>query len=600
MEKKYNIQEITLLPARNNTLDKVTETDPTYTMIDKCPLGDYTPEEGDHILPIFVGPDIDIVNVDSAPRFLKAGVTPIIPVEVPVCYRVDLSAKGWWVAWTPGEFIEAFAEPFAEDETPTAINPCGYTRVYIQTPYGNSDKLQKAVADAKLQFDDRIVIMVSGVSTPQTYKDWCNEGADFVEVDDRYYPMASLLTEIMDIKLTRIDRSKYCSACVARVSDTNVMPEMLACGADYVICDREMFRNCMEIGAKFRGQHNWEGITHIETDVESIKRYAAWLNEELDRWMFPGIKEYIKSLPDGEYSWVDLKGHKDYTPVSSPTLYDVDDTAVDVDITLPETGGFDISDDGCCGDVEGDKFVCGCVNGEHCDDCDCHPDKNPDTPEDPDVSTGVPDIQFPDDLDPSFGVKPGPDVQIPDVLDPSFGITPEQPDIQFPDVLDPSFGVTPETPEVQIPDILDPGFTKYPEVLVPDDLDPGYTRPEDWTSEKKSLGMTYPEIVKLITLLDFRKDRHSSPCKVLIGIRNMDEFWNMSEPMKKAFIHLFNTYKVGVKEHPKGYNSVYYDVKYTLKGILNDFSRKTRHLMFFLGCKDIHTFINTQHDMILR
>lgn len=333
-------KEIQIVPIRNNPLTSISEVNPTYHMTGDCPFGIYPPEGAD-VLPIFVKPDRNIVDINSAKRYISHGIQPIIPLHTPICHRVEMSAQGWWVAWTPKEFAEIFATPLEEDEVNTALNENGYTRIYIQTETGNSQKLMDDVRLAKELFGEKLAVFVDGVYTYETYEDWCDIGAEYVKISDKYFSIPQLLLCLKKVKNNRIAAQKYCTAVVAECKDVRLSDTFLALGADFLMYG-DVFKNCLENSLKFVDECVWTGITRFRVGEGVIADYERWL-EGADRFGYPGLKKEILSMSWGKYHWPDYRKSQDKPAgVAKEELVDIDDNAVYGDPGCPCAGGFGI------------------------------------------------------------------------------------------------------------------------------------------------------------------------------------------------------------------------------------------------------------------
>ena len=240
----YNLDEITLIPAKTSRINSRSECDP-YQVIENS----ITPT-----LPLFASPMSCVTNLNNYQLIYDEGINVIIPRTVPWENRLDLLAKEYWVAMGFKE-IKYMYNQWSKQL------PNYRPHVCIDQATGHMESLLQLCADLKHLFDkDGICIMTGNIATPETYYEYAIHGIDYVRVavgtghgcttsckTGFNYPMGSLLIDINEVrKSVRRDllSGVLCDNCIytePRVvadggfSSNDQIIKALALGADFVM-----------------------------------------------------------------------------------------------------------------------------------------------------------------------------------------------------------------------------------------------------------------------------------------------------------------------------------------------------------------------------
>ena len=178
MDKMYSLNEIGLLPSASPSPINSRKLVTPYVLHKRS---------GRVKLPIFVSPMPCIVNKENYMVFEKSLVQPILPRDTDLQGRIDLCHKGYWVAMSLAEFKETYCKrtfTFNEyyqlkkhyEETGASDHVC------IDMSDGHMKDLVNAVAKAKSQYGNWLVVMVGNIGHPDMYVKLSEVGADYVRV----------------------------------------------------------------------------------------------------------------------------------------------------------------------------------------------------------------------------------------------------------------------------------------------------------------------------------------------------------------------------------------------------------------------------------
>lgn len=125
------------------------------------------------MLPIFTAPMSSVLNEKNYKVFKDNGIIPIIPRTVNIEKRNELVKDGVWVSYSLNEF-KIFV---SENES---VNP--ETKICIDLAKGNLTTIFEIAKQAKEKYGNNIILMTGNISNPETYKEYCRAGIDYVRL----------------------------------------------------------------------------------------------------------------------------------------------------------------------------------------------------------------------------------------------------------------------------------------------------------------------------------------------------------------------------------------------------------------------------------
>lgn len=238
-EPKYSFCDLQIKPARKTSIVSRKECNARY----------------DGMLPLFNAPMDSVVNEKNYQIYKDNGINVIIHRDVDFKIRLGLTKSGEWCAYTLSEFEKVFCD----DKTDIYDN---METVYalIDLANGHMEKiftLAKAAKRIANEKNVKLVLMSGNIANPETYRDYCESGIDYVRCSVGTGSMcltsanlsigmsnASLIDEIYNIKQELI--STYMNKPTEYFTYTNIVADggiknysdaivALACGADYVM-----------------------------------------------------------------------------------------------------------------------------------------------------------------------------------------------------------------------------------------------------------------------------------------------------------------------------------------------------------------------------
>ena len=193
---KYGYNDLCLEPCVVSNIKSRSECNPYYGLSE---------------LPIFASPMSAIVNVENFNLWERNGITPILPRNIDYNIRYDFLRQGKWVALSLSEFEDIFInnDNFVKESN---LIP----HVLIDVANGHMKHLINICKKVKKCWGDNIVLMAGNIANPDTYREYCDAGIDYVRCSIGsgsccttasntavHYPIASLIDEINTIKETR-------------------------------------------------------------------------------------------------------------------------------------------------------------------------------------------------------------------------------------------------------------------------------------------------------------------------------------------------------------------------------------------------------------
>lgn len=213
-------------------------------------------------LPLFTAPMDSVVNESNYNVFLRNDITPIIPRTVGLEKRLELLNENLWIAVSLSEFEKNFT---GDTALPKPEEGKTYY-VLIDIANGHMQVLYDLVKEANKIYESKIKTMVGNIANPETYRVAFESEVDYVRVNigggfgcltssntGIHYPMASLLSEINEIK-NEIRKTGVCGCRLPKVvADGGIrnysdIIKALALGADYVMCG-SIFAKMLESAA---------------------------------------------------------------------------------------------------------------------------------------------------------------------------------------------------------------------------------------------------------------------------------------------------------------------------------------------------------------
>lgn len=128
----------------------------------------------DGMLPIFAAPMSTVVNEKNYSIFQENGIIPIIPRNIEMKVRNKLMNKGIWVSYSLSEFMSFVNENKTVKEG---------TKVCIDLAKGNMRSVFNIAKSAKEKFGNNITLMCGNTCNPETYKEYCRAGIDYIRAN---------------------------------------------------------------------------------------------------------------------------------------------------------------------------------------------------------------------------------------------------------------------------------------------------------------------------------------------------------------------------------------------------------------------------------
>lgn len=282
----------------------------------------------DEILPIFSAPMDKVIDSKSCNIFGK---------KINICLPRGVKNELYFQSFS----IEETYDLFMSENLPK--------KVLIDTANGNMSKLINLSKKIKDKYADRIELMVGNIANPETFKEYCNIGVDYVRCGigggsvcltaqnvGVFYPMASLISECSEI--SNIYKRKTKIIADGGFGEYSEIIKALALGADYVMiggilskCLESCSDNFIKRDNKFIKISDKDAKSYFKEKGEIYKEYRGMSTKEVQRdWGKSKIKtsEGVTKYNLVEYtfdSWVEnfedyVKSCMSYT--NSKNLYE--------------------------------------------------------------------------------------------------------------------------------------------------------------------------------------------------------------------------------------------------------------------------------------
>lgn len=252
MDRLITLEDISLCPTEINTGSQQSS---------KYAYGIKDSLDSTESLPIFTSPMECIVSKDNCSTYSKSGIRPILPATEELEVRLD-ACQYIFCAFSIQEIIDNFIQ--------RKRGSSNIFRICINELNGHSTAIFDIAVQLKRIYGSQVNLMGGNIGNSKTYIDYCKAGFDYVRVGintgsliDRdkfgfYYPLASLLIEIMGIKNTSCVGLKHPKI----IADGGILyptdiVKCLALGADYVMGGR-MFARLLEASGKIYNRKSEE------------------------------------------------------------------------------------------------------------------------------------------------------------------------------------------------------------------------------------------------------------------------------------------------------------------------------------------------------
>ena len=257
-------------------------------------------------LPLFTAPMDSVVSKGNFELFENNGIIPILPRTESLEDRLDYAFKSKWAAFSLQEFEKWFTD---ETSSKTYIYKI---RVLIDIANGHIAKLYELVRKAKSIFGNAIEIMVGNIANPETYRVCVESHVDYVRCSigtgsgcisssncSIHYPIASLISEIADIKREYIERGVDPENLPQIIADGGIrnysdIIKSLALGSDYVMVGSVFSRMMESAAVKIMDRGINDKKLHLRFPIE---RYEN-LRYESGMWIGDYTDEFVKKMVD--------------------------------------------------------------------------------------------------------------------------------------------------------------------------------------------------------------------------------------------------------------------------------------------------------------
>lgn len=195
-------------------------------------------------LPIFTTPNSSIIDKTNWETFNKTGIKSILPLTEDLGIRLD-GCQYIFAAFTLDEVKNNFLV--------NRKNTTGIFRICIENDRNGQDtEIFNVATSLRKIYGNQVNIMAGNLGNPQTYISYCKAGINYVrvgissdsaadpDVNGFYYPMASLLLDIIGVQKTTCMGLKHTKIIAdGGISSPIDIIKAIALGADYVMIGSE-------------------------------------------------------------------------------------------------------------------------------------------------------------------------------------------------------------------------------------------------------------------------------------------------------------------------------------------------------------------------
>lgn len=279
MNFKFDFDDISLVPDTISDIDSRAEVSIT------CDNG---------FLPLFAAP-MDTVVCDANHKVFSENLIRAIRPRVTNPSGSNVSGDStYWFSYSLQDFESIFI-----DSTPD-FNYANKMYALIDVANGHMSKLLKLVEMAKVKYGDSLVLMAGNIAYPETYRQYANAGLDYLRVGigggqacltsvhtGVFYPMASLISEIDDIKVMspHLKTKVVADGGFRKYSD---IIKALALGADYVMLGSVLNKALESAGTTFDedgllDQLSEEAMNKFSSGVKIHKKFRGMSTKEVQK-----------------------------------------------------------------------------------------------------------------------------------------------------------------------------------------------------------------------------------------------------------------------------------------------------------------------------
>jgi GMP reductase len=279
----YSFKDVTIVPSATSTIRSRSE------IINKTSILN-SEDSNQEFYPIFVSPMSSIIDHNNYKTFRDSGVMPVIP-------RVELTSLAKRIKLMHEVFVAFSIEEARNifiDNNPKIIKGEDFNKgtsyICIDVADGHMQHLLDLIEDIKNKYHQHVIVMSGNIANPQTYKKYCKIHCDYIRVSigsgsgcttacntGVYYPIASLISEIYDIKVN-LNHKDFQTKIVADggISNFDDINKALALGADFVMIGNLFARTEEACGREIM----WKDMT-VEQKVSTLKmnpKLSAYLS----------------------------------------------------------------------------------------------------------------------------------------------------------------------------------------------------------------------------------------------------------------------------------------------------------------------------------
>lgn len=314
METLLELDQICLIPADTPNGGMLDATKVSFNVINS--------EDNSVSLPIFTAPLPSVISGNNYNTFYEKGIRPILPRTEDINYRLD-GCQYIFAAFTLREIQQHFLSSKRVSNK--------LFRLCIETGNGHDMEILNVSVALKRLYGNQVCIMAGNIGNPKIYIDYCKAGIDYVrvglgssslvnrEVYGFYYPLASLLIDIIGVKNTACTGLRHAKI----VADGGIagpvdIVKAMALGADYVMMGKGLAKVAEAAGPgviKTKDGQREEinktalcGMSKLELREKRVQRIYAPISlydneEKRDPY---DMAHLIKKSSDVAESWINV------------------------------------------------------------------------------------------------------------------------------------------------------------------------------------------------------------------------------------------------------------------------------------------------------
>lgn len=267
---------------------------------------------GRETYPIFVAPMAAVTDENNYKLWIENKLTPVVPRSVQgnlsITERLDIATETF-VSFSLSEITEMYNDNIFETYLSNGVK----IFVCIDIAHGTLSSLYEICSLLKSKYDDRIIIMTGNIATPEAYIEYCKRGIDYVRISvgsgsrctsacntSIYYPMATLLDEINEIRKTLDFNSNNLLKETKVIADGGIgwfddIQKALVLGADYVMIGK-MFAECEEACSPIIYLHKDKPSVIDAISKEDYDEKLSLMNSELNTAIDRGDNNKVSEI----------------------------------------------------------------------------------------------------------------------------------------------------------------------------------------------------------------------------------------------------------------------------------------------------------------